>query len=235
MVISKQRTLSHYYLWFQVVSACLVIVLTRVALANGSGMTNSPHDFSQRAQSDAGSAGKDEICNSCHVPHDLGRDMYQDGLLWNHAKSEATYTTYASAVRKIVSQPSGTSKMCLSCHDGTIAIDDYGAVTSNGTTLSNSFSYISSKLSPAYGVSRTHPVGVEYVYDPFDRDGLRNPSSALGDVGTISDVLDNGKVVCSSCHDVHNNVSLSGSRLLRAPMKTSQGAASGLCLACHKK
>src|SRR6185295_2546550 len=43
--------------------------------------------------------------------------------LWSHSLSAATYTPYTSTTMKaIVGQPTGESKLCLSCHDGTVAL-----------------------------------------------------------------------------------------------------------------
>ena len=68
---------------------------------------------------------EDEICVFCHTPH--GGEMSQ-GPLWNRHLSSATYDTYnsgsldATAAGVALGQPNGISKLCLSCHDGTIAI-----------------------------------------------------------------------------------------------------------------
>lgn len=48
--------------------------------------------------------------------------------------------------------------------------------------------------------------------------------------------LDNGKVQCSTCHDVHDQESVPGTHLLRtAQSPTEGGVPSGLCLTCHLK
>ncbi len=219
---------------------CLILLVftTGAIFAEGGGIVNSPHDFSNLGQSANSRNTTGELCVACHVPHDFGQDIYQSGLLWNHAPSEATYTTYVSSAGLSAQQPSGTSKLCLGCHDGTIAIDDYDGASGGGSAFIgdyNSAFQVPGRLTQHNNSGRTHPVGIEYIYDPFDADGLHSPSSPLGFSGSINDVLDNGKVVCSSCHDVHNNGAQRGSQLLRAPMKASQGSASGLCLSCHKK
>ena len=214
------------------------ILLTASALSQQRGFKNSPHDFSNQAQRANSWNRAEAACNVCHVPHDDDGNSYARGLQWNHATTNATYMTYESSKGARAPQPSGSTKLCLSCHDGTIAIDDFKGSISDHTTFIKDYNpqaQIPEGGSKVNDLRRTHPVNVPYVYDPSDKDGLRNPSSPIGSFGTINDILENGKVVCSSCHDVHNNESLVGSPLLRAPMKVSQGAASGLCLACHKK
>jgi len=77
----------------------------------------------------------------------------------------------------------------------------------------------------------THPLSIEY---DFTADGGLFPTgNAMGTSGTIADVLDFGKVQCSSCHDVHDQDSVAGTHLLRV---LNNGAnPSGLCLTCHDK
>jgi len=77
--------------------------------------------------------GTTEICVFCHTPH--GASFLNDGTtavtpLWNrYIDEDQSYTPYdSSSIDAYTSppQPTGESKLCLSCHDGTIAI---GAVT----------------------------------------------------------------------------------------------------------
>ncbi|MFQ5608173.1 MAG: hypothetical protein ACE5GA_09525, partial [Candidatus Zixiibacteriota bacterium] len=62
-----------------------------------------------------------------------------------------------------------------------------------------------------------------------------DPTAPMGTSGTINEVLENGKVQCSSCHDVHDNEAVGATHLLRVSQKASMGQASGLCLTCHNK
>ena len=76
-------------------------------------------------------------CTFCHAPHSgLG------GVtpLWNQTLSSQTYTPYTSTTYKQTgnTQPvlGVTSSLCLSCHDGTVAVGQtavYGKVPVNGT------------------------------------------------------------------------------------------------------
>jgi len=122
--------------------AGLVIVMGSTAsaqLGTGIGAIGSAHNFTDNLDSngllvvdEVGLTGwnyRDEICRVCHVPHDHGKTQrYSDtGLLWNHALSSATYTMYSSTTMDgvIAAQPTGASKMCLGCHDGTVALDQF--------------------------------------------------------------------------------------------------------------
>jgi predicted CXXCH cytochrome family protein len=72
-----------------------------------------------------------------------------------------------------------------------------------------------------------HPISI--VYDPVAEPNLHPVSNTLGGSQTILDVLEDGKVECSSCHDVHNSPNeVFDLYLLRDTQIGSQ-----LCLDCH--
>jgi hypothetical protein len=88
--------------------------------APGAGITNTAHDFS-------GKGGGVGLCTFCHTPHKAASTR----LLWNHTLSENTYRwTDVTATANGTPLPTfnknwqGTSKNCLSCHDGSVAIGD---------------------------------------------------------------------------------------------------------------
>ncbi len=215
------------------------------ALGNGGGIVNSPHDFSGSAWNFRG-----EICRVCHVPHDHARtaQLYLNGLLWNHQVSSATYTMYDAAWSETLNnpqsaQPDGIAKLCLGCHDGTVAINQFD---SNFDGVANGVGDTIDLFDPEYqipafadGLNRdlrgTHPISIAYNgTDP----GMNPDSTLMGTSGTIADVLDRGKVQCSSCHDVHDSAgeAVGGTHLLRvAQTVATGGSASGLCLTCHNK
>ena len=66
--------------------------------------------------------------------------------LWNHKVTTATYTLYSSPTLKAtLSQPTHYgSKLCLSCHDGTVALDSFGGNT--GTTFIDSSNSVGTDL-----------------------------------------------------------------------------------------
>ena len=91
--------------------------------ASAAGFGQSKHNLSA---SGAGAllASKDaadrstEICIFCHTPHTAKK-----AGLWNRHDSTAAYTPYRSTTIKAnIGQPTGASKLCLSCHDGTVAL-----------------------------------------------------------------------------------------------------------------
>src|SRR4249920_2411127 len=71
-----------------------------------------------------------EVCVCCHTPHGGSLKAAQDlrAPLWNRNLSTARYTMYDQVWSKSfegklnTGQPTGYSRLCLSCHDGTIAL-----------------------------------------------------------------------------------------------------------------
>ena len=130
-------------------------------------------------------------------------------------------------------QPGASSKLCLSCHDGTVAVDSYGGRT--GTITIGGGSNFGTAL------SNDHPIGFSYTAALATADGaLANPDTKIVTIGSTpsktgsitSTMLIGGVMECASCHDVHNTFTATTAGLV----KISQTApASGLCLACHTK
>jgi predicted CXXCH cytochrome family protein len=197
----------------------------------GQGIVNSVHDFSNRSWNTSG-----EICIVCHTPHSANQDVPNQPL-WNHQTTTANFVTYSSAtLDATVGQPTGPSKLCLSCHDGTVALDNFGGVNSGNTFISTSHAgYMGTDL------SHNHPIS--FVYDASlalqDR-GLKDPTTTTTMLGNTidEDLLFNHRMECSTCHDVHKITCLSchpihgqpDGNLLRIPNTGSQ-----LCLTCHDK
>jgi len=220
----------------------------------GTGIVGSPHDFTDNLSPEAGAQSeawnqRNEICRVCHVPHDHSRasQRYLNGLLWNHQVSSATYTMYNSAWSSTLNgaqsaQPDGVAKLCLGCHDGTVALDTFDKYAGTaGNEIQNIYgTALKDFRVPGFmdgsnlDLRGTHPISI--TYDTAADTKLRPTTTAMGASGTIANVLDNGKVQCSSCHDVHDQESVANTHLLRVAQTVAQGGtASGLCLTCHIK
>ncbi len=223
--------------------AAAALCFTAAAAASGLGLgisqPGSPHNFSLETWNPA-----KEICRVCHVPHDhqQASQRYLNGLLWNHGVSAANYTMYNASWSSTLNgaqsaQPDGTAKLCLGCHDGTVALDTFGKYAGGGWFMSDQNPNFTV---PGFadGVNRdlrgTHPISIGY--DTTADAKLQPTSTTMGTSGTIAHVLDAGKVQCSSCHDVHDQESVAGTNLLRVAQTAAQGGnPSGLCLTCHVK
>lgn len=191
-------------------------------------ITGSAHDFSQSAWAGG------RICVACHAPHKSDTSI-ADAPLWNHNMSSATYTLYSSATLKAtISQPGGNSKLCLSCHDGTVAVDSFGGTT--GTTMISGNSNLTTDL------KKSHPIGFTYdtalatsngsLHDPATK-SVTIGSGTQTKTGTVKSVLlYANKMECGSCHDVHNTFTVGGAG--SGLVKVDQ-AGSKICLNCHNK
>lgn len=202
---------------------CVLMSLLMWTTPTNGAIVGSAHDFS----AEGWAAG--QICLPCHTPHRADTTVV-DAPLWNHEVTAATFTPYSSpSLDATMGQPSGTSKLCLSCHDGTVAVDSFGGNT--GTTFMTGDANVGADLTD------DHPVSFTYDAALATTDGeLVNPAAdgdADGDtVGVAAPFLPlfAGQLQCASCHDVHNTASAGNPKLLLAP-----AAGSAICLKCHEK
>jgi len=195
------------------------LIAMRPALA---AITGSAHDFKSRSWNTTG-----EICVVCHAPHNASSTI---APLWNHTLTSATFTLYSSpSLNATVGQPSASSKACLSCHDGTVALGSFGGST--GTT------FISGGDKLGTDLSNDHPVSFTYDAALATADGtLNNPTvktvGALGGKTIDAAMLIGHKVECGSCHDVHAD---EGNSATAGHLLLVNNASSALCLTCHNK
>jgi len=154
--------------------------------------------------------------------------------LWNHqSTSVVSYTLYSSPTfdnhgGTTITNPNASSKLCLSCHDGTVALENFGGITT-GTTYISSSNLVGGPS--GNDLSREHPISFEYTDALAALDGgLYAPSSTNSGLGgTIEqDMLFDNRLECASCHDVHNRYGVA--HLLKMSNNNSQ-----LCLSCHNK
>ncbi len=148
-----------------------------------AGIVGSMHDLSTTNPNVATPVpgGTAEICVFCHTPH--GTDTSAPAPLWNKIlPTAASFTTYdalgtATLDGQIDLNEGGISLACLSCHDGTTALDlvlnaptvtqgtyRYDAAGTNlggGVTLAS----VATDIVPVLGkdLKNDHPVGVQYA------------------------------------------------------------------------
>ena len=194
-------------------------------------IAGSAHDFS------ASGFGTDQICVFCHTPHNADITV-QEAPLWNHEVTQTVHTPYDSPTLQAsggtIGQPDGSSKLCLSCHDGSVAVDSFGGAT-GAITLTGPAAI----GADAESLTNDHPIS--FVYDAAlatADGGLHDPTTTPITIGSGSDtrsgtidstMLLGTKVQCATCHDVHNKFSV-GNKLLRVTLNGST-----LCLTCHDK
>jgi predicted CXXCH cytochrome family protein len=180
-------------------------------------VAGTAHDFWIPGGGPPGSGGGGETCIFCHAPH----TAVPGQPLWNRHLPKLVYTPYSSSsMQAKPGQPTGSSKLCLSCHDGTIAL---GALAS-GQVLVGSFGKVKGRPNLGTDLSDDHPISFVYDATLAAEDGeLVHPDMLTGSVK-----LDiNGEMQCMSCHDAHTDDF--GNFLLEDPKF------SALCNRCHAK
>ena len=244
-----------------IISAALGLLIPLMSIGQstlGPGVTGSsltvaglPHNFSGQSWNQyvpivngSGTPGMGlggQICQPCHTPHN-GDLTVTDAPLWNHQFTTATYQMYtgfefgtATTTGYIgygVTAPTGTSKLCLSCHDGSIAIGAYGG--------QNLGSPMTGGANLGTDLRNDHPISIPYdslvggglhtptyIYNNYSSGGSGTPVVYTSSGRTVGSKLDNGNVECTSCHGAHSN-----SRGYQLGM---DNRGSALCLACPKK
>ncbi len=176
------------------------------------------HNLSTSGPGEIRAESEEQVCIFCHAPHSTSGST----PLWNRDFSVTNYTIYESSTFDAApGQPTGSSKLCLSCHDGTIAL---GRVLSRADRIRmTSGDFIPAGLTNlGTDLSDDHPVSFYYTAGLAASDQqLRYPNTLPPDVK-----LDpSGQLQCTACHDPHHNkyrMFLTVSDLFGA-----------LCTACH--
>jgi predicted CXXCH cytochrome family protein len=144
----------------------------------GSGTTTGNNSFTKTG----------EICVFCHTPH--AADTAAQAPLWNRvATASPTYATYSSLGTLSLDGGSlaigSTSAACLSCHDGTQAMNTVGNAPGSGTAAtgdwlaglsgtgwtgtrqtSGKMTGLAAVAADADGLKNDHPVSIQYAGGP---------------------------------------------------------------------
>ncbi len=194
----------------------LVVALTTTmgfAKAPKSAIVNSAHDL--RATFGGGSY---TLCNFCHIAHKFANvtaPATAGPLLWNHTLSGVTsygvYTSdtfagYATDITDLGTVATPTvSNLCLSCHDGTVAVNSWystpgGGITNPGTTMMATDRTVRD-------LTQQHPINFTYNSALANSAGILVPASTTSVDGAGEIPLFAGKMQCATCHDPHNGAS----------------------------
>ncbi len=205
----------------------LLLLLPAAARAQTAGMAriaNSKHDFRASSAATIKATDFDQTCAFCHTPHRARPAV----PLWNHSVTEGTtYQVYQSTtLQAAAQQPSSGSRLCLSCHDGTLALGD---TVNNGQILFQNLppeqklpeSSPSNLAGSGLSLSGDHPFG---LLPDLRNTQIRNP--APGDAVKLDS---DGTLQCRTCHDPHvEDLDPTTRRFL-----VKRNSASELCLTCH--
>ncbi|BAL22726.1 hypothetical protein AZKH_0380 [Azoarcus sp. KH32C] len=256
------------------------VAIAPAQLNTTANIKATKHNLSSSGTGSVKATSEDQICVFCHTPH--AANTTAPSPLWNRKIGGgtadgntyiATYSPYQSNSLdttdatpdpvtgiKTLPQPGGASKLCLSCHDGTLALGTVGVLDgkSNPATVAGLTGTMPAGTGVTTGFTRNlgvdlrndHPISFTFDSNLATSDGeFRSPPYTTG--GTVvvgkrsSGVkpmlpLDHeGKVQCTSCHDPH----LQASKFLRLNRLQKVVPAGGdfiaandqICLGCHNK
>jgi hypothetical protein len=211
---------------------CLGVLMASSMFATVVG---SAHDLSVNAWA------LGEICIVCHTPHNAM--IPQIVPLWNHDTSNGApgwqpyVDTGDNTLNSVPGQPQGCSIACLSCHDGTVAVDSFGGAV--GAVMIGALDPnddLTTDLSDDHPISMTYDAALS-VADGELHDPTVTPSGLPAGGNIDADMLKgagNDQLECCSCHDVHNTTCpLCPSLLVK--LNAGVGNESALCLTCHNK
>ena len=219
------------------VLASAMIGLSGQAVA---GISDTKHNLSTSGTGDIRSDNP-EICVFCHTPHNAIKN--NNIPLWNHELSAtANYGVYTSpsfdgsvSITDVGGATEGTAtvtNLCLSCHDGTVALNSMNnpsnahlVTTMSGSGLGTG-DVIENSRATNLGADLTNDHPVNFTYNA----ALVTADPTLNDPSTLTDVrLFNDTVQCASCHDPH------ASDPTTQPFLRFTMTGSALCLKCHNK
>ncbi len=198
-----------------------ILVLALVVIPASAQISTTKHDLTSAGGSTLKGTGSD-LCVYCHTPHSQASTT----LLWNRISTlnTTTFTPYtATDGDQFGAAPNAPSMLCLSCHDGTTALNSLhspgdanaGGKIGDGVTGAANIGGATNN-----DLSNDHPVSVPL---PAAGGGFKAMATVLplhgGAQGT-------GTVECKTCHDPHSN---------QAKFLRMSNAASALCLNCHQK
>lgn len=210
----------------------LVTIYTFVTSVVFAGIANTKHDLSTGGTGSikaTGASGVTQKCVFCHTPH----SSTKEGPLWNHSLSGATSVCNPASdcsvtQKSLPGQPDKSSRLCLACHDGTVAVGllvnmpgsgmggtvEMAGVTAEGWMPSTATGYLGTNLRGKHLVSivmdvpqfitdkktQCNDIGTQGIQLPVSSSPVKlcETNNTYGGVG--------GKgIQCRTCHDPHDD------------------------------
>ena len=212
--------------------ALLLMASTPAYAARVSDVANTKHNLSVTGPGTVTAAVEDQVCVFCHTPH--GASNFPGSPLWNRQLSNQTYTVYTSSsldaedIMGQLDQPGGSSKLCLSCHDGTLAIGTVNVmggqqnvdIPMTGTAADGSMPAGEGELTGftrdlGIDLTNDHPISLTYdtnlanvdseLLDPVAAThiGVRAPGFRPLVPLESTGAGGSAQIQCASCHDPH--------------------------------
>lgn len=191
-----------------------------------SNILATKHNLSASGPGPVKAVSETEVCVFCHTPH--GGDSTGGAPLWNRPTSTASYTPYYSISMDAAQPPAApgaSSKLCLSCHDGTLAIGLVINVRGKGANIAmdnagpggvmpdGSVAGTGYTSNLGIDLSNDHPISFTYDATLAGNDGeLQSPPVVIGAKTVVANrafgvkptfPLESSQMQCATCHDPH--------------------------------
>ncbi len=145
----------------------------------GAGIDDSPHNINRVAP---GGDTYNRTCAYCHTPHHANSDaaeLQYYNPLWSHEVSTGTYAGYVSSTFDTTHEAVnsdiliGPSRLCMSCHDGVIAVDQHygGAIKNVVKNGGDTWGQIDVADGVNKSLANDHPIGFKYNLISADNPG----------------------------------------------------------------
>lgn len=238
-MLHRSRTLR--VIGWTVVTACLCVSREASFADRISDVRSTKHNLSVIGPGPTRAISETRICVFCHTPHSA--ENIPGAPLWNRKLSGATYTPYTSSsieasAAELANGP-GSSKLCLSCHDGTLAIANVnvldgqanasiglGGTAPGGRIHEGAGAQTGFTRNLGIDLTNDHPISFTYDASLATADGELRVPDGLNVGNRVARVnpkpklpLDNNQMQCTSCHDPHvaeNDPSKGLAKFLRA-------------------
>lgn len=235
-----------------------LLAASSAALAqNTAVIAGGPHDLSGgSAVRNSNNSINGQTCVFCHTPHGGANNI----PLWNRAApTGTTYQLYTSSTSDATTTgaqiAASVSGACMSCHDGTMAMDVLlnvnGLPFSSGVAFTRQTGAKASYTSTGGGTSNLMSGGLPFLGADLRNDHpvtiIYETARAATPTEFVTQVVNGSKITvgntnplplfgasagtatveCASCHNAHNN---SLGNFLR-----KSNAGSAICMSCHIK
>ena len=212
----------------KVLLACAMMLVASGLRAQITGDVIGLHDLGPGSKSPITGARPD-FCLYCHAPH---TGLVQGTApLWNQKLTTQTFTPYTSSTyheKGNNTQMLGAdSNLCLSCHDGTVAVGNtaaYGQVTMSGSMYTNDVF----QENTSTALQASHPFSLVLpLNDASDLVSTLVNGQTADSTGAVK--LIQGNIECTSCHNPH----VQAKDPLNQNFLVLNSINGVLCYACH--